>query len=114
MVDVLRILGSVEIVVAALLANACVLAYHLLADWRRERLGPHLMAFMVAIAMVLDLSAVGQFAFRGSLWFAVLRLVTFTAIPIVIGWRLAIIIRTQTGVRRVRLARKPKTPGEGT
>jgi hypothetical protein len=110
--EVLRWIGSVEIHLATVPAVAFVVVYGVFVEWRRTPMGRHLMAFMSALAAVLLLSSVGQFAFRGSLWFLLLRLVTFAAVPLVLYWRLAILIRTQVGVHRLRLSRTRRNETE--
>lgn len=52
------------------------------------------MAYMGAIALVLDLLAVRAVAGAAldTRWFTIVRLCSFSLVPIVLGWRLAIIV----------------------
>lgn len=74
--------GNVGLILASLPANVSVVAYHLstrrragrpdVVRWWESPWGRHLMVFMVAFALVLDLGLV-RLAFGDSWWFAGLR-----------------------------------------
>lgn len=95
--------GSVLIVASVVPAVLFVVLYQLTADWRRQPLGPHVMTFMSVIAAVLVLSTVRQFTTGDTLWFLLLRLVVFAAVPFVLWWRVIILIKTQLRKRRQRM-----------
>ncbi|MBO3751519.1 hypothetical protein J5X84_36065 [Streptosporangiaceae bacterium NEAU-GS5] len=109
----LRWVGSLLIHLSMLPAVAFVVIYAVLVRWRQTRLGPFVLALTSTLAAVLLLTSIGQFAFRMAPWFLILRLVVFAAVPVVLYWQLWILIRTQVGVRRLRLSRKHNPPEEG-
>lgn len=93
----IRFLGNLLLYTSALAAIGCALVYGLLAPWWRSEEGRHLFSFQVVVAAVLSLSVVRVlFDPDGSVaWFAWLRLVVFALVPIVLAWRLWLIIRAQ-------------------
>lgn len=102
MVEVLRLIGTVLIHSCTVASVAFVVLYQLWADWRRERMGPHVMAFMGSLAAVFALSSI-RLVFGDSTWFVALRTVVFVAVPAVLYWRLWLLIKTQLEKRRARL-----------
>lgn len=101
MTDLLYAVGSVLVVVSALLADACVLAQALLARWWETPQGRHVFAFQVALALCLDLWTL-RLAIPEGDWFLFARMAAFALIPAVLAWRLAIILRTWRTARRNR------------
>jgi uncharacterized membrane protein len=93
------LVGSVLVLVSALLAIACVAAQALLARWWETPGGRHVMAFQAVLAACLSLWAL-RLAVPDGEWFVALRLVAFALVPVVLGWRLAIILRTWRAKRR--------------
>lgn len=95
----ITLIGDCLIVLCAVLSTACVLAYQVTtggAWWDTEH-GRHLMAFMAAITGVLLLSTVRIFAVdvlgqSDPSWFQVLRLAAFASLPLVLSWRLWLIL----------------------
>ncbi len=102
--------GNVGLILCAAIDTAAAAAYgwrnrggtH--GTWWSTPVGIHLMAFMVAFAIVLDegavyLLATGQALLRSAPllnpdWFAWLRGMSFVVlIPSVLAWRLALILR---------------------
>jgi hypothetical protein len=71
--------------------------YQITARWWEREDGRHVMSFMFVIAAVLVLSVIRVYV-PGSadlLWFNVLRLVVFAFVPVVLGWRLVMLLRAQ-------------------
>lgn len=95
----LFLIGSVLIVVTALLALACVAAQALLARWWTTSAGRHVMAFQAVIAALASLWALRVW-FPNAEWLLVARLIAFACLPPVLAWRLAIIVRTWRDKRR--------------
>jgi hypothetical protein len=89
----LHTVGSVLIILAAAIGTASVVV-HARVPWWRSQMGRHLMAYMLVIALVLDLSVV-RLIVGDSWWFALLRLLVFTGIPLVLAWRLWLQIKAQ-------------------
>ena len=87
------LIGTVLVLVSALLAWACVAAQLLLARWWQTPAGRHVMAFQGVLAVCLSLWAL-RLAIPDGEWFVALRLVAFAGVPMVLGWRLAIIVKT--------------------
>lgn len=94
-----QLIGNGLLVLSALLATAFVIVYHFSAVWWESHDGRHVMAFMGALALVIDLAVLRLIVGRPE-WFEIVRTLTFTAIPIVLAWRLAILIKAQFGSRR--------------
>ena len=95
------VIGTVLVLVSAVLAVACVAAQMLLARWWQTSAGRHVFAFQAVLAACLSLWAVRLVVPDGE-WFVVLRLIAFSGVPIVLAWRLAIILRTWQAKHRAR------------
>lgn len=97
-------IGSALLALTAAINTACVVAYGWTTrgGWRDSEMGRHLMCFMCSEAAILDLSVVrmvaGGAGWPDPVWFRVLRLVVFVTLPVVMGWRLAIIVRAYRGL----------------
>jgi len=100
--DLVHLIGSLLVVVTALLAIACVAAQALLARWWSTPAGRHVFAFQAVLALCLGLWAARLFAPDGE-WFQVARLVAFALVPWVLAWRLLIIVQTWRKRRRQRV-----------
>lgn len=92
----IRLLGDTLVVLSAILCWVFVVAYHRLTGgaWRRSEAGRHLMAMKTVFGLVLTLAVV-RLAGLDSVWFALLRTITFLGVPIVLIWRLAMLVRAQ-------------------
>lgn len=106
--------GNAGLLACAAIDTAAVISYAVRARgnghgaWWRSPVGWHLMCFMAAFAIVLDLSSVylittGQVLVRVAPplrpdWFAWLRVLSFDLlIPPVLAWRLWLILRPPRG-----------------
>ncbi|HEX8006586.1 MAG TPA: hypothetical protein VF482_09190, partial [Trebonia sp.] len=102
--------GNIGLIACGMLDTSSVIAYWVQAHggdggkWWRSPFGWHLMCFMAAFAVVLDMNAVYLFTTGQVLlhtappgrpdWFAWVRVISFcTLIPAVLAWRLFIILR---------------------
>jgi len=99
--DLVHLAGSALVVVSALLAIACVVSQALLARWWETSGGRHVFAFQAVLAACLSLWAV-RLLFPAGDWFQVPRLVAFALVPLVLAWRLRIIVQTWRKARRQR------------
>lgn len=90
---VLKLAGTVLAHWAALVGIASVVV-HSRVPWRETAMGRHLMAYMAAIAAVFTLACIAN-DFGDSVWFQLLRLITFIAVPIAMTQRLVLQIRAQ-------------------
>jgi len=97
--DPLFLIGSVLVIVSALLALACVVSQALLARWWETSAGRHVMAFQAVLAAVLCLWTLRLWV-PDAAWLVVLRFVAFAGVPVVLGWRLHIILKTWRAKRR--------------
>lgn len=95
----LFLIGNVLLIVTALLALACVASQALLARWWETPGGRHVMAFQSVLAAVLCLWALRVWV-PDSPFVLLLRFAAFACLPLVLGWRLAIILRTWRAKRR--------------
>lgn len=102
--ELVQHLGTVLILTSASLATACVVAQGMLARWWKTPAGRHTFVFQGVFALCLDLWALRIVVPDGS-WFLVARLAAFCGVPVVLGWRLDIIIRTWQRERRKRKER---------
>ena len=92
-VDVLRWVGSGLIVCAAAVGTASVLV-HLRVFDRRSRMSRHLLGYMTAIAVVLDLSVI-RLVVDDSLPLQLIRLAAFAGVLLFMAQRLYLQIRAQ-------------------
>jgi hypothetical protein len=97
--DPLFVVGSAFLFVTTLLAWACVLAQALLARWWETSAGRHVMSFQGVLAVLLGLWTLRVW-FPDAGWLLVARLAAFALLPVVLAWRLAIILRTWRDKRR--------------
>ncbi len=74
-----------------------IVLYHRLAAWWKSEAGRHVMSFMAIIAAVLVLSSLRALlgASLDTPWFQWLRVAVFVGVPVVIGWRIRLLIRAQ-------------------
>ncbi|MFF0867614.1 hypothetical protein ACFYUV_38035 [Nonomuraea sp. NPDC003560] len=101
MPDRLFLIANVVLVVTAVLALACVAAHALLARWWRTGAGRHVFAFQAVVAALTTVVALRTW-FPDSDVIRTARSIAFLGLPVVLGWRLAIIIRTWRRERRAR------------
>jgi hypothetical protein len=102
--------GAVGVVLSALLATGGFTLLNVTAQWWRTSAGWHVWAFMGALALVLDLSAARTIvgASLDAPWFLWLRVALFDlTIPLVLGWRVWIILQAQVLRYRSRHERHP-------
>jgi hypothetical protein len=95
-------LGNVLIIVSAIEASLFVVLYHCLAAWHRAVTGRIIMGLMLALALVLDVSAIRLFAGASldTTWFLLVRLAVFCGVPVTIGWLTIRLIQLQLLARR--------------
>ncbi|MGW4411761.1 putative phage holin [Nonomuraea sp. NPDC004702] len=91
--------ANVLLIVTALLALACVVSQALLARWWETPAGRHVFAFQGVVAALASLWSLRVW-FPDNETIRLLRNIAFVGLPVVIGWRLAIIIRTWRAKRR--------------
>lgn len=93
--------GTALILASAGLATACVIAQGMLARWWKTPAGRHTFAFQAVFALCLDLWALRLIVPEGD-WFVSARFVAFSGVPVVLAWRLSVIVRTWRAGRRKR------------
>lgn len=89
----LVLVGNGLIVLSAVLAAAS-LALQLRVPWWESPMGRHLVAYMAVTAVILSLAA-ARVLWGDSPGWQVARLVAFSALPVVLGWRLVLQVRAQ-------------------
>ncbi|MER7500431.1 hypothetical protein AB0L05_27615 [Nonomuraea pusilla] len=99
--EALQVVGSVLIAISAVLAVAAVVLHHVLADWRRTEAGRHAWTFEAVLALSLTLWAVRLAVPEGD-WFVLVRLAAFALVPVVLAWRIRIIVQIWRRSRRDR------------
>src|SRR5215510_1211768 len=90
-----RLIGSTLVFVSAFEAALFIVIYSLTAAWWRTPVGRHLAAFVAAIGLVLLLAGIRIISGGETLWFAWVRVVVFTAIPVLLGQRIYLLIKAQ-------------------
>ncbi|MEV0586308.1 hypothetical protein [Nonomuraea sp. NPDC050310] len=99
MTDPRFLVGSALLILSAVLALACVVAQALLARWWKTGAGRHVFAFQGVLAAVLVLWTLRVW-FPDIEWIIAARMIAFACVPLVLSWRLAIILRTWRAQRR--------------
>jgi hypothetical protein len=90
------VVGNVELVIFAALVGAFVVVYGATTRWWEGHAGANMMAFMFILALVSALGVVHILLDDGDArWFLWLRVGVFALAPVVAGWRLWLLIRTQ-------------------
>lgn len=107
-VDNLRNAGTFWAFVAAVAATVFVVAYGLLANWRRNpdgtrnNAGQHLMTFTVVIGAVMWLVVAARFGLIPMEWSPYLIYVIYLAVAFLLVWRLVLLVVAQSRARRKR------------
>ena len=95
----LQLLGTIGIVYLAVVTTLSVFAYATIPWYKDRRMGWHLMAYMTAVAISLDLSAIRLLWNPG--WLVYLRAFIFLVLlPIVLTWRLVLVAQGAIEYRR--------------
>lgn len=84
---------------SALESLGFIALYHMVAPWWRTPAGRSVMALGAVLAAVLTLGAV-RLLTGDSLWFAILRLIVFSGLPVEIARRTLLLVRLQLRQRR--------------
>lgn len=100
----MEIYGDLLVIVAAIIATGSVIL-HARVDWRHSPMGRHIMAYLLSLAILFDLTFIDNILLNrpDPLWFEILQLVMYTALPITMAWRLVIQwnVRPKKGKRRI-------------
>lgn len=99
MAEFVRLAGTALIMLAAVLSVGVVVVHQLLARWWRNAAGRHVFTHEAVLALVLSLWALRLAVPEGD-WFLLVRLAAFALVPVVLAWRLVIIIQTWRRGRR--------------
>ncbi|NUW45531.1 putative phage holin [Nonomuraea rhodomycinica] len=92
MADLIQHAGTALITISALLAVGCVVVHSALARWWKTAAGRHAFSFEAVLALSLTLWVV-RLALPNWEWFTLLRLAAFALVPVVLAWRLVIIVQ---------------------
>lgn len=102
--------GDVLLAASFVLAVACVVSYAIKTGgaWRASEIGRHLMAFMAAMAAVLTMSflrivIVDVLGHEDLPAFRMIRIIVFVGIPVVLGWRLKIIVFSEPTAEEIMM-----------
>lgn len=101
MVELLRNAGTVLIVGTAVLSWVVVGIHHRLMRWWATEFGRHVFVFELVLAVVLGLWALRLIVPEGD-WFQFIRLIAFAGVPIVLVWRIRILIISWRSTREQR------------
>lgn len=111
LIDNVRDGGTVWALIAALTATVFVVAYAVLANWRRNpdgspnNAGQHLMTMTVALGTVFWLVVASRFGLIPPEWSPYLIYTIYAAMAFLLMWRLVLLINAQAKARRKRRAR---------
>lgn len=97
----MRNAGTVLIVGTAVLSWTAVVLHHLLARWWENEFGRHTFAFELVVAVVSGLWALRLLIPEGD-WFQAVRLAAFAGVPVVVAWRIRILIISWRRTRKHR------------
>lgn len=99
--------GNLLLLVATALNLEMILKYHRLSQggWRDLPMGRHAMAYMATSAVILVLSTVrvvmvGWLGYSDPVWFQAVRLLVFTALPVVFLWRRHLMVQVHEQAMR--------------
>lgn len=92
--DLQQLVGTVAFIAATVAANAFIILYSLLARWWRNALGWNIFSFMLAVALILDHSVI-TLLWRDYPGRIIVRAFLFTALAVVMWWRVIILIFVQ-------------------
>lgn len=106
-----HLIGNALVVLSALISVVFMTVYHLRAYWWRTGDGRHVFAFMGVIAAVLTTAAV-RILLGDPEWYTWLRVVVFAGVPVVLLWRLGILLSAQTR-RRIRFGKRQREGDQG-
>lgn len=90
---VINLAGTVFYVAMSIITTGSVIA-HARVQWWKTRMGRHLMIYMGAFALTLDLGLI-KLVVGDSLGFQILRLAAFALLPFAMGQRLYLQIQAQ-------------------
>jgi len=101
MADIAQQAGSILIGVSALLSLTVVATHQALARWERTAAGRHVFVFEAVLALSLTLWALRVLIPDGA-WYLAARLGASALVPVVLVWRLIVIVQTWRRMRRQR------------
>lgn len=84
--------GNVLLVLSALPATLAFLVYGLGVTWWRSRWGKHLVGYMFAVALTLDLGVIRLF-YLETPWFDWARVAAYVLVVVALWWRLLFVIQ---------------------
>ena len=87
-------IGNALVIFTAILSTFFVVYYQKVAPWWHSEAGRHLMSFSASLAVLFDLAVIRIF-WGGALWFEVVRLVLFIALPVNFVWRILLLYKAQ-------------------
>lgn len=93
-------LASLMLLVSAMACIVFVVAYHVMADWRSSSVGKNVMAVMSVAAILLTVGVIRQFVPWLDDHIDEVRLVAYTAIAVVMWWRVVLLFQEQAAYRR--------------
>lgn len=112
MVEVLAIVGGIELLTLTLGMLAFTLLYHVLSDWKASTMGRHFMAFMVSCDLILVWTWVGfMFPIPGIIlgW---IRVILWGSLAFVVWRQVKILIKLQIIARDTPPKKSPLQPVE--
>lgn len=85
--------GNVALIATFLMSLAFVVTYAF-APWWLHQSGRNVMALMMAITLITGLSCL-RLLYSDREWFIILRVAVLGTVPIIIAWRLWMLVRVQ-------------------
>lgn len=94
--DVIKVIGSIEIFLTAILANVFCVIYQMKAPWWKSEVGRNIMTLAMVIAVVIDVWIVALIFGGDNTGFRLLRLAAFAFMPYVLARRIWILLKAQS------------------
>lgn len=85
-------------------------ALHAFTPWRRTVMSRHLFWYLLALAITFALASVDLELRPDPAWFEMAQVVEFTALPVVIFWRVVLQVYLRWAVVDTRPRRSPAEP----
>ena len=89
------VLANIALVVAAVGALTFVVAYQVLADWRKSPIGRNVMAFMAVTLLLLTLGIIRNFVPWLNDHLDVIRIFAYSVVAFIIWRRVWLLVRAQ-------------------
>ena len=92
--EISKLFAQAGVIASSILGAAFVVVYHLRTRWWKSAIGRHMMSFMAGLTAIIALALISNF-YPEMPGRALLRILCWTLIPALFGWRLVILLRVK-------------------